>query len=242
MNCIIIDDEPLARKGMELLVGEYTDIQILGSFSNAMDARQFLNKNNVDLLFLDINMPEVTGLEMLKTLITKPLVIITTAYPQYALDSYELDVIDYLVKPIRTDRFLKAIGKAEYQYELRKQTEMKASKSDASSQEDFIFVKTGKTIVKVNFEDILYIEGLKDYVLIFTSTEKIIAGMNMKAIEAQLPASHFKRINKSYIINILHIKSIENDSLMIGGKELTIGKIFKDEFYQEVIEKNLLKR
>ncbi len=161
----------------------------MDSFSNALAAGDFLRKQNVDLMFLDINMPELSGLDFLKSLRDAPLVIFTTAYPQYALESYELDAIDYLVKPIRIERFLKAVNKAENHLRLLKQEENKTQVE--KFEDDFIFMKADRKYFKINFKDILYIEGLKDYVIIYTLDNKIITSMNVKTIAAQLPESVF---------------------------------------------------
>src|SRR4029078_7878101 len=166
MTCIVIDDEPLARQGMEMHIASVSFLQLLGSFSNALAASDFLRKTEVDLMFLDINMPELSGLDFLKSLRNAPLVIFTTAYPQYALESYELDAIDYLVKPIRIERFLKAVNKAENHLHLilKDGNNNQIEKFD----DDFIFIKADRRYFKLYFKDILYIEGLKDYVVIYT--------------------------------------------------------------------------
>lgn len=240
MNCIIVDDEPLARQGMEMLIGNIPSLQLLGSFSNPLAAADFLRKENVDLMFLDINMPELSGLDFLKALRDAPLVIFTTAYPQYALESYELDAIDYLVKPIRVERFLKAVNKAENHLRLLQQ-EAKNSHVE-KIEEDFVFIKADRKFFKVYFKDILYIEGLKDYVVIYTIDNKIITSMNVKTISQQLPASTFARVSKSYIVNIRHINSFDNELVYINGNEIPIGQSFKDDFIKQYIDGKIVKR
>src|SRR4029078_1967434 len=184
MTCIVIDDEPLARQGMEINIAQISFLQLMGSFSNALAASDFLRKEKVDLLFLDINMPEMSGLDFLKSLRDAPLVIFTTAYPQYALESYELDAIDYLVKPIRIERFLKAVNKAENHLKLLQQDNNSSQVENMA--EDFVYIKADRKYFKIYFKDILYIEGLKDYVIIYTSdNNKIITSMNVKTIGAQ---------------------------------------------------------
>lgn len=255
MKCIIVDDEPLAREGMKLNIQELPSLELVGSFENAMQANDFLSKNDVDLMFLDIQMPEVTGLDFLKTLNLKkpPFVILTTAYPQFALEGYALDVIDYLVKPISMDRFIKAVNKVDYYYNLREQAENDVSVpttpandspvgSDNADVEDFIFIRADRKYMKVFFREINYIEGLKDYVIVYTDEQKIVTAMNIKTIESQLPSNIFVRVSKSYIINLQHIKAVDNNFVMIKDKEIPIGKAFKDNFLNNVVNKRLLKR
>ncbi len=259
MKCIIVDDEPLAREGMKLNVQELPSLELIGSFENAMQANDFLSKNEVDLMFLDIQMPEVTGLDFLKTLNLKkpPFVILTTAYPQFALEGYALDVIDYLVKPISMDRFIKAVNKVDYYYKLREQasnetpaatsnpapkTEESPVGSDNADIEDFIFIRADRKYMKVFFHEINYVEGLKDYVIVHTDNQKIVTAMNIKTIEGQLPSNLFIRVSKSYIINMQHIKAVDNNFVTIKDKEVPIGKAFKDNFLNNIVNKRLLKR
>lgn len=238
MKCIVVDDEPLAREGMRIDITEYSGLELVGMFESAIQANNFLQKNEVDLMFLDIQMPEMTGFEFLKMLKNPPLVILTTAYPQFALDSYEFDVIDYLVKPIRMERFIKAVNKAE---------EIFAAKRSGVSHlesitDDYIYIKAERKYVKILFKEIVYIEGLKDYVIIHTTKEKHMTAMNVKTIYNQLPQEVFARINKSYVININHIKSIDNDFVQVEGHELPIGRTFKDDFINNYVNKKLIKR
>lgn len=240
MNCIVIDDEPLARQGMEMHIANVASLNLLGSFSNPLAAADFLRKEQVDLMFLDINMPELSGLDFLKALRDAPLVIFTTAYPQYALESYELDAIDYLVKPIRIERFLKAVNKAENHFKLLQQD---AQHSHVEKiEDDFVFIKADRKFFKIYFKDILYIEGLKDYVVIYTKDNKIITSMNVKTIAQQLPASTFARVSKSYIVNVRHINSFDNELIYINGNEIPLGESFKDEFIKQYIDGKIVKR
>jgi two-component system, LytTR family, response regulator len=240
MNCIVIDDEPLARQGMEMHIANVASLKLLGSFSNPLAAADFLRKEQVDLMFLDINMPELSGLDFLKALRDAPLVIFTTAYPQYALESYELDAIDYLVKPIRIERFLKAVNKAENHFKLLQQD---AQHSHVEKiEDDFVFIKADRKFFKIYFKDILYIEGLKDYVVIYTIDNKFITSMNVKTIAQQLPASTFARVSKSYIVNVRHINSFDNELIYINGNEIPLGESFKDEFIRQYIDGKIVKR
>src|SRR5688500_14571663 len=220
MNCIVIDDEPLARQGMEMHIANVASLKLLGSFSNPLAAADFLRKEQVDLMFLDINMPEISGLEFLKSLRDAPLVIFTTAYPQYALESYELDAIDYLVKPIRTERFLKAINKAQQHLNLLLQQE--GTNSVEKIEDDFIFIKADRKYFRVHFKDILYIEGLKDYVIIHTKETKIITAKNVKNIGLQLPGAIFSRVSKSYIVNVQQITSFDHELIYIHNHEIPL--------------------
>jgi len=240
MNCIIVDDEPLARQGMEMNVANVLSLNLLGSFSNALAAGDFLRKENVDLMFLDINMPELSGLDFLKSLRNAPLVIFTTAYPQYALESYELDAIDYLVKPIRIERFLKAVNKAENHLRLLNQ-EANNNRIEKIG-DDFIFIKADRRFFKIYFKDIFYIEGLKDYVIIYTTDSKIITSMNVKTIAAQLPSNLFARVSKSYIVNVMHISSFDNELVYIQNNEIPLGQSFKEDFLKQYIDGKIVKR
>lgn len=240
MTCIIVDDEPLARQGMELNIANVSTLQLLGSFSNALAASDFLRKEKIDLMFLDINMPELSGLDFLKSLREAPMVVFTTAYPQYALESYELEAIDYLVKPIRIERFLKAVNKAENYLKLLQQD---GNNSQVEKiEDDYVFIKADRKYFKIYFKDILYIEGLKDYVVIYTSDNKIITSMNVKTIAAQLPGAIFARVSKSYIVNTLHISSFDNELIYINNNEIPLGQSFKDDFIKQHIDGKIVKR
>lgn len=240
MTCIIVDDEPLARQGMAMNISTVSSLQLLDSFSNALAANDFLRKQNADLMFLDINMPELSGLDFLKSLRNAPLVIFTTAYPQYALESYELDAIDYLVKPIRIERFLKAVNKAENHLRLLRQ---EGNNNQVEKiEEDYIFIKAERKYFKIYFKEILYIEGLKDYVIIYTADAKIITSMNVKTINTQLPETIFAKVSKSYIVNVLHISSFDNELVYVQNNEIPLGQAFKDDFIKQYIEGKIVKR
>lgn len=188
MNCIIVDDEPLAREEMKILVEEVSPLDVVGSFSNAFLALEFLEKNTVDLIFLDIQMPKVTGLEFAEQVADETLIIFTTAYAQYALKSYELNAIDYLLKPIDSKRLAKSIHKAITYKNLL----LENSKNTIEGcTEDFLMIKAERRFYKINFESIRFIEGLKDYVVIYTDATKLITAMNLKNIHLKIPASIF---------------------------------------------------
>jgi DNA-binding LytR/AlgR family response regulator len=241
MTCIIIDDEPLAREGMQTHVNNLPKLQLMGTFSNPLDAAFLLQQNTIDLVFLDIQMPEITGLEFVKALVNSPLVIFVTAYPQYALDSYELAAIDYLLKPIRFERFVKAVNKAQNYLDLLQSKEANIQQIEFVNPE-FIYIKADRKYFKIYFKDILYIEGLKDYVIIHTPDRKVITAMNLKTIFDQLPSSLFARISKSYIVNTAHIISFDNLSVYLNNVELPVGSSFKDDFFRDFLEVKIVKR
>ncbi|MBC8151396.1 MAG: response regulator transcription factor [Bacteroidetes bacterium] len=232
MTCLLVDDEPLARQGLQLLIAETPQLTVAGEAESADQAAAFLDQQPVDVLFLDIDMPGVSGLSLLKTLPRLPITILTTAYPQFALDGYELNVTDYLLKPIRLDRFLKAVQKAVQQLQLQQK--------DSAMAPITLFVKTGRSYVPVKITDIQYIEGLKDYVLIHTSTDRLLTALTLKQLEASLPPTHFRRVNKSCIINVAHIQRVETDLLVVAKREITIGDRYRTAFFQKVIQAKTL--
>lgn len=234
MKCIVIDDEPLAREGMRLLINEIPDLELVGSFSNIPDADGFLSNNEIDIIFLDIQMPLITGLDYLKIGKPEPIVVITTAYPEYALQGFEFDVADYLTKPIRFERFYKAVTKC------RKM--LSASSSGRLPADDMFFIRSNRKYINVNINSIKYVEALKDYVMIYTDKDKIPVSINLKSIETKLPNDKFIRINKSYIINIDSINYVEGDLVAIFGKDLTIGESYKDDFNRFLLNRNIIKR
>jgi DNA-binding LytR/AlgR family response regulator len=230
MKCIIVDDEPLARQEMQALINDVSDLEIIGSFSNAPAALKFLKINSVDLIFLDIEMPMVTGLEFAAQLPEDTLVIFTTAYPKYALESYELDAIDYLLKPIDKSRVQKAINKAiTYKKLLSAETEKNTIESNTG---DFMIIKSERKFFKINFADIKYIEGLKDYVVIYTGNQKLITAMNLKTIHQKIPNSIFLRVSKSYVINLNFIDSFDHHNVYLGENEVPLGEVYKKDFFR----------
>lgn len=239
IDYIIVDDEPLARDGMELNCNQVPYLKHCGSFANAIQAHGYINENHVDLIFLDIEMPGISGLDFIKTLVTKHQIILTTAYPQYALESYELEVVDYLVKPIRFERFLKAVNKAHEYIELIKQPKSVINNYENS----YIYIKSDRDYVKVYYEDILYIKGMKDYVMIFTTKDKYMTAMNIKTILAQLPKNLFARISKSYIVQIKQIAKVGTDDIFLSNDdEISLGPSYKEDFINKYVLTNLVKR
>lgn len=234
-TCLIVEDEPLARNLITDYVKKVPFLNLVQACSNPMEALEILRTNPVDILFLDIQMPEITGITFLKILQKKPLVILTTAYSQYALESYELDVVDYLLKPITFDRFLKAVDKASQRLQTNVAPVM--AKSNQEPQQSFVFVKDGTKLVKINFDDILYVEGLKDYVTIHTPTQKVVSLQRLKALETQLPADRFIRIHHSYIIALKAIDAIHKGEVQIAGQFIPISDTYRKSF-KEFIDKN----
>jgi len=237
MNCIIVDDEPLARKGIKLLVDESPQLTCLGAFNQAHAASLFLESNTVDLIFLDIKMPGVNGIEFARTIPRQTLVIFVTAYAEFALDSYEVEAVDFLVKPIDEKRFHKAIEKAAAYHVLLKNFDKNTTESITG---DYIFVKADRRFVKINFADVTFVEALKDYVIIHTAGQRVITRMNLKNINEQLPSAMFLRVSKSYIINITHITSFDNNSIMVGANEIFIGESYRSRFFDDFVSKNIL--
>ncbi|MEF9478997.1 LytR/AlgR family response regulator transcription factor [Chryseobacterium sp. RRHN12] len=229
MNCIIVDDEPLARSEMRSLITEISGIDVLGEFSSAPSALEFLKNNDVDLIFLDIEMPMVTGLEFAEMLPKKSLIIFTTAYSQYALKSYELEAVDYLLKPIDPQRLEKAIDKAILYTELLSKDTVKNTVE--SNTADFLFIKAERRFYKINFSDIKFIEGLKDYVVIHTQQQKLITAMNLKTIHQKISGETFIRVSKSYVVNMNYIDSFDNHNIYIEDSEIPLGEVYRSEFF-----------
>jgi DNA-binding LytR/AlgR family response regulator len=246
MTCIVVDDEPLAREGMAIHLQKIPELKLIGSFGNPLEAAAMLQKTPVDLLFLDINMPEITGLDLLKTLcLGSPLAIFVTAYPQFAVDSYELDAVDYLVKPIRFERFLKAIHKAQSHLALLKMAEKASGKVPIieSADVDFFYVKADRRFFKIAFRDILYIEALKDYVILHTTTGKTVTAMNLKTMHEQLPPCDFARISKSFLVNVQRIQSFDMFNVFLSPTiDLPIGATYREDFFQNFVNEKVIKR
>ena len=239
LNCIIVEDEPLARNLLVEYVKKVPSLHLLEAFSNPLAAMEALRAANVDVLFLDVQMPEITGISLLKILKKRPLVVLTTAYSQYALEGYELDIVDYLLKPITFERFLKSVDKIMQRVESPTPTKPILVDSTATSSPTFIFVKDGTKLVKVKLDEILYIEGLKDYVTIHTLNQKIVTLQRLKVLEEQLPGNKFIRIHNSYIVSLNGIDAIHKNEVQIKGANLPIGDTYRKSF-KEFIERNHL--
>ena len=244
INVIIVDDEPLAQDVLETYIDKLPELNLVQKCSNALEANEALKSHSIDLMFLDIQMPQLTGIDFLKTLKKAPEVIFTTAYPNYAIEGFELNAIDYLLKPISLERFIKAVNKATDQIELKKGAQNNANTtSNQADPSDFIFVKADKKLTKIHYRDIIYIEGLKDYVIIRMNTGRVITLQTMKSLEDKLPSNLFKRIHRSYIVALDEIRAIVGNMVEVieknQTKHLPIGKNYRDELLQ-MINKNRL--
>lgn len=238
LNCIAIDDEPSALKIIREYCSRIQSVNLVGTFTNPYEAIYTLNNNQVDLVFLDIVMPQISGPEFLKTLFNPPMVVFATAYKEYASEGFENDAVDYLVKPFAFDRFLKAVNKA-FQLLRFKNPVITSNEESPAVSHGFLMVKVEYTTIRVNLNDILYIEGLKDYVKIHTEGKHILTKTTMKNIIEKLPSDSFLRVHKSYIISLDKIDMIENSRIVIGNQRIPIGESYRSSFY-EVINKNLI--
>ena len=235
MNCIIVDDEPLAREAMKLLIEESDNLQLIGSFNSAATASDFMEQQGVDLVFLDIQMPELNGLELSRLVGNKVKIIFTTAFEQYALEGFRVDALDYLLKPFNYTEFLRAATKA-----LR-WSEMSRVENVSANVPDSIFVKSDYKLIQIQLKDILYIEGLKDYIRIQTEDKEggILTLMSMKSIEDHLPGDIFIRVHRSYIVNINKIKTIERNRIVFGKLYIPISDSYKERF-MELLDKRAI--
>ena len=229
-----MEDEPLARNLLTEYVKKVSYLELTEASPNPLHALEVLRDHQIDLMFLDIQMPEITGITLLKTLQKKPLVILTTAYSEYALESYDLDVVDYLLKPITFDRFLKAVDKASQRISP---PAISADSAVSEKGNPFVFIKDGTKLVKINFDDIQFVEGLKDYVTIVTKTQKVVSLQRLKSLEAQLPADKFIRVHHSYIIALKAIDTIHKGEVQIGTHFIPISDSYRKAF-KDFIERN----
>ena len=236
LACLIIDDEPVARKGIEEYIAEVDFLELVAQCENPVKAARYLNEQTIDLIFLDIHMPKLSGIEFLKGLRHPPLVIFTTAYPDYALEGYSLDVVDYLMKPITFERFLKAAQKA---FEVH---QMKKLAVEHKTHSDYFFVKCDSKYEKVNYVDVRYVESLQNYVIVHTPTKKLITYMTLASFEGQLPKDQFLKVHKSFIVSIAGIKSIDGNEIIIGDTRIPISRNLKDQVVNRIIGNNLFKR
>jgi DNA-binding LytR/AlgR family response regulator len=233
INCLIVDDEPASLELLEHFIGKVFFLNLVRKCRHAIEAMQILEENTIDLLFLDINLPDVDGLQLLKSIKSKPLVIFTTGYKEYALNGYEFDIVDFLLKPFDFERFLRAVNKANNLIS-------KSSRMPVAMQkpQQFIFVKADYKLVKINVDDILFVEGLKDYIKIFTRQKLILTLMSMTAIEEKLPSDEFFRLHRSYIISLSKIDSVSRHRVIIGEKFIPISLPYREKFYL-IIDKSI---
>lgn len=227
IRCLAVDDEPLALELLEDNISKVPFLQLVAACDSVTDAMKVMEKEPVDLIFLDIQMPGLTGLQFIESMTEKPMIILITAYKQYALESYNLDVTDYLVKPVSLDRFIKACNKAKQLFELKSNR----NNANASSvNPGYFFVNADYSLVKITLSDIIYIEGLKDYIKIHLKSAQhpVVTRMPMKTIEEQLPASEFIRIHKSYIVSVSYITAIRKSSVFVDSLELPLSDTYRD--------------
>jgi DNA-binding LytR/AlgR family response regulator len=239
LRCVVIDDEPLARECIVNYVNQVDFLQLAGQGSNPLEVTQVLDRQEADLMFLDIQMPVMNGIDFLKATANPPLVIITTAYPSYALEGFQLDVMDYLVKPITFDRFFKAVNKTkDYHRLLAKSATLERDKADA----DYFFIKCDYKYERIYFDDILYIQALQNYVTIYTRKGKYITLLYLKNVEQNLLSHSFIRVHKSYIVAIPKIEAIENNEIIIQSFRIPISRNYRDQVIERVVNDRLWKK
>jgi DNA-binding LytR/AlgR family response regulator len=237
ISCIIIDDEPLARKGLKEYIADVDFLKLQGEYDEPLKAMEQINDGNVQLVFLDIQMPKITGLDFFKSLKQPPPVVFTTAYPQYAIEGFDLNAIDYLVKPVSFERFLKAALRVKEFYEVRQK-----NTSATEAKEDYFFIKSDSKLVKIFHDEILFIEALQNYVAIHTTTRKHITYLTFKSIEEYLPEHRFIKTHKSYIISAAKIDNIEGNDISIGSHHVPISRASRDEVMERLLKGRYLKR
>ena len=241
LKCVAIDDEPLARECIANYVREIDFLELTGTGSNPVELTRLLDETKVDLIFLDIQMPVINGIEFLKMTSNPPMVIITTAYPSYALEGFQLDVLDYLVKPITFNRFFKAVSKAkDYQHLMQKSVAADAAKNAAD--EEYFFIKCDYKYERIYFNDILYVEAMQNYVTIYTTKGKYITLLYLKNVEQNLDKKSFIRVHKSYIVAISKIESIENNEIVMQQYRIPISRNYRDEVIERVVNDRLWKK
>ncbi|WP_371824122.1 LytR/AlgR family response regulator transcription factor [Lutibacter sp. A80] len=236
MNCLIIDDEPLAVELLEDFVSKVPFLKLVATCSNGIEAISVVKGNNIDLIFTDIEMPDFSGIEFIKALDVKPLFIFTTAYSHYAIEGFNLNAVDYLVKPIPFHRFLTAVNRAQEIFLMKNKDTVKVVQPAASKETlDFIFVKADYENIKLNLDDIKYIEGLKDYIKIFSNSHKpILTLSSFKKIEEKLPVNLFVRVHRSYIVSLKYIHSVQRNRILIDDVRIPIGNNYKDDFIKRI--------
>lgn len=237
LNCLIIDDEPVARKGLEEHIHAIDFLHCVASCEDAMKAASYVSEQKIDLIYLDIQMPKVTGIDFLKTLRNPPITILTTAYSDYAVEGYSLDVIDYLVKPITFERFLKASQKAMEYFQLKIRAEQKGV-----PEVDYYFVRCDRKFEKVYFRDIAYVEGMQNYAVIHMGDRKLITYITLASLEEQMPKDQFLRVHKSFLISLPHVKAIEGDEIILENARIPIGRTLREQVVQRIIGNYLFKR
>jgi DNA-binding LytR/AlgR family response regulator len=237
IRCLIVDDEPLAREGMELLVKEAGFLDLRASCAGALEANRVMTGEAIDLIFLDIQMPRIRGIDFLRGLQDPPLVIITTAYPHFALEGFELNVLDYLVKPIAPERFLKSVNRAR---DVMERNPAGVGRG-AGAIDDYFFIKCNNGYEKIFYESVLFVEACQNYICIHTAGEKYMTLTPMRSLEEQLPAGYFLRIHKSYIVAIGKIRSLSGNEVTVGQTRIPVSKNYKDEL-MKIIDGKLIRK
>jgi len=235
LNCIIVDDEPVARKVLEEYIGDIDFLTLVGKAENPVKANALLEEHKIDLLFLDINMPLMNGIDFIKSSPELPLTVLTTAYPDYALQGFELDVLDYLVKPFSAERFLKACTKAKEYYLIK-------NKLPEEQRSNYFFVKCDGRIEKVFYDEVIYVEAMQNYVMLHTENRKMLVYLTIKAVEEQLPSNLFLKIHKSTIIHVGKIKSIQGNEVDLGSAKVIISQGLYENVMNEIVRDKLMKR
>jgi DNA-binding LytR/AlgR family response regulator len=233
IDCIIVDDEPIARKGLQGYIEKISFLKLLNAFPDALSAMETIKAHPHAILLLDINMPHLSGMELLRTLTPKPMTIIISAYAEHALESYELDVLDYIVKPVAFDRFLKAVNKAKDYISLQ---------GNEKNNAGHFFVKADNRIERIQMDEVLYIESLQNYVAIHTQHKKFISLISLKSLEDFLPKDQFVKVHKSFMVNTHKVQSIEGDELLIGDKRIPVSRANREEIVQTILGNRFLKR
>jgi two-component system response regulator LytT len=236
MKCLVVDDEPLALDILESYIKKVPDLELVGKCSNALEASEFLKNHKVDLMFLDIQMPEITGLEFMRSLSNPPLVVFSTAYSEFAVEGFELNALDYLLKPVAFDRFNKTIERVREYMSLKKSDEVEAP----DLENDHIFIKSNQKQVKLSYDQIFYVEAFADYVKLYTAEKRYITLQTMKNMELKLPKEKFIRVHRSFIVGLKYITSFNSSEVEIGAVKIPVGKNYKDEFLLKLRSKNIL--
>lgn len=236
IKCLVVDDEPPARDLLLSYIARLSGLEVIGQCGHGLEAFEFLQKNQVDIIFLDIQMPKMNGLELIKTLHQRPRIVLTTAYREYAAEGFDLDVLDYLVKPVSFERFLKTIAKYNF-YISAQQNSAEGANEGATFETAYMFFKVNKDMVKIFLKDILYIESIRDYLKIVTAEKSYITYQRISYMEEKLPEGHFIRIHKSYIVATAHINAFRNDTLKINNFELPVGRLYRQKFLESFSKK-----
>ena len=236
MKCLLVDDEPLALDILESYLKKIPDAELTGRCQNALEASEFLKHNKVDIIFLDIQMPEITGIEFMRSMANPPLVVFCTAFPDFAVEGFELNAIDYLLKPVSFDRFSKTMERTREYMSLKKNDEVEPPDLES----DYIFIKSNQKQIKLSYDQIYYVEAFADYVKLYTPEKRYITLQTMKNMENKLPKDKFIRVHRSFIAGLRYIHSFNSTELEINGVKIPVGKNYKEEFLNRMKSRNFL--